>query len=154
LKRLNVYVDTSVLGGSWDREFDKVSQKFIAEVREGKYEAIISDLTLAEIESVPQHIRKKLLALVKDDFTIIEESEESRMLAGRYIDEKVIGAKFENDARHISIAVVNGIDILVSWNFRHIVNVAKIKGFNGINIKEGYSPIDIRSPLEVIEYED
>ena len=75
-------------------------------------------------------------------------------LAGKYITEGVIGRGKLVDAEHIAIATINRVDVLVSWNFRHIVNLQKIRGYNSVNLKYGYSLLEIRSPLEVITYEE
>ena len=80
--------------------------------------------------------------------------DESRDLAQNYINEKILGQASLNDAYHIAIATINRLDVLVSWNFKHIVNFDKIKLFNSINLKLGCPMIDIRSPREFIKYED
>jgi hypothetical protein len=66
------------------------------------------------------------------------------------MDEKIINEKYRSDALHIAVATVSGVDVLVSWNFKHIVNLNRIKLFNSINLKEGYNLLEIRTPLEVI----
>ncbi len=71
-----------------------------------------------------------------------------------YINEKILGVASMDDAYHIAIATVNRIDVLLSWNFKHIVNWDKIRLFNAINMKNGYPSIDIRSPKELLKYED
>jgi hypothetical protein len=71
------------------------------------------------------------------------------MLAKRYIAEGVVGESSLDDCRHIALATLANADVLVSWNFKHIVNVDRIRGYNGINMKMGYSQIDIRTPYEV-----
>jgi len=78
----------------------------------------------------------------------LELDSESKYLAQVYIDEKILGIASYNDAYHIALATVNRLDVLVSWNFKHIVNFDKIKLFNSVNIRLGYPTIDIRSPLE------
>jgi len=71
-----------------------------------------------------------------------------------YIAEKVVGKTSLDDCLHIALATIHKADYLVSWNFKHIVNVERIRGYNSVNIKLGYSIIDIRSPREFIKYED
>ena len=88
----------------------------------------------------------------KTCFEYVELTEEAIKLADRCIAEKVVGKTSVNDCRHIAIATLNKVDILASWNFRHIVNLERIKGYNGVNLKCGYSVIEIRSPKELLKY--
>ena len=76
------------------------------------------------------------------------------MLGDTYIAENVVGKTRRDDCSHIALATINNADILVSWNFKHIVNVMRIRGYNAVNLKLGYSTIDIRSPKEIINYEN
>ncbi len=85
---------------------------------------------------------------------LVEVTEESYDLAQKYLDEKVVGPTSADDCRHIATATINKVDYLVSWNFKHIVNVFRIRGYNSINIKNGYSILDIRSPNEIVNNED
>lgn len=89
-----------------------------------------------------------------DCLVILDFTKEAQELAENYLNEKILGKASFNDAYHIAIATVNRIDVLVSWNFRHIVNLDKIRLFNSINMKLGYPAIEIRSPKELIKYED
>ena len=91
--------------------------------------------------------------LMASDCAIIPETEESVELAYKYIEAGILSKNFEDDARHIAIATINNVDIVTSWNFKHIVHFEKIRQFNSINIREGYKPIEIYSPREVINYE-
>lgn len=58
------------------------------------------------------------------------------------------------DAQHIATATISRVDVLVSWNFKHIVNLEKIHGYNSVNLRLGYPILEIRTPIEVIDYED
>lgn len=86
----------------------------------------------------------------KKTIEIIEITKEVNQLAEMYIQEKVVGETSMDDCRHIACATINKVDYLVSWNFKHIVNVFRIRGYNAINIKNGYIPLDIRSPKDII----
>lgn len=79
---------------------------------------------------------------------------EAKELAETYVKEKALGQASLNDAYHIALASVSRLDCLISWNFKHIVNFDKIRLFNSINLKLGYPLIDIRTPLEFLNYED
>ncbi|TRX36234.1 PIN domain-containing protein [Flavobacterium restrictum] len=85
--------------------------------------------------------------------TRIELTEEAVTLGDTYITENVVGKTSREDCFHIALATIHNADILVSWNFKHIVNVMRIRGYNAVNLKLGYSTIDIRSPKEIINYE-
>ncbi|MCX6252062.1 MAG: hypothetical protein NTX61_15100 [Bacteroidetes bacterium] len=84
----------------------------------------------------------------------IETTEEAVELATQYILEKVVGQTSFPDCLHIALATINRADYLVSWNFKHIVNVQRIRGFNAINIKNGYKQLEIPSPRDFMTYED
>jgi hypothetical protein len=84
----------------------------------------------------------------------IDTTEESIDLANEYISEKVVGQSSFADCLHIALATINRADFLVSWNFKHIVNIQRINGYNAINIKNGYKQLEIRSPREFIKYEN
>lgn len=79
---------------------------------------------------------------------------EASELAERYINARVIGGSMRTDAQHIATATVHRVDVLVSWNFKHIVNLPRIHGYNSVNLREGYPTLEIRSPQEVIGYEE
>ncbi|MCC7430289.1 PIN domain protein [bacterium] len=148
--KLRVYIDTSVIGGCYDVEFEKWSIKLIEEFKKGEKIAVISDITLEELEEAPEKVRK-ILDLIPE---IYKEnlllSKEVKDLAYLYIKEGAITKKFEEDALHIAIATINKIDILASWNFKHIVNIKRIKLYNAVNLKNGYQILEIRNPREVI----
>jgi len=74
-------------------------------------------------------------------------------LADMYISEKVVGKTSLEDCRHIALATINKVDVLASWNFKHIVNLDRIKGYNSVNLRMGYAMLEIRSPIELISYE-
>ena len=89
-----------------------------------------------------------------ENIEYIEISDESIDLAQKYVDENIVGKSSFEDCLHIALATLTRADIIVSWNFKHIVNVKRIRGYNSVNLKYGYPQIDIRSPRELIDYED
>jgi hypothetical protein len=93
-----------------------------------------------------------LLQYSADKFERIELTEEAIILADKYISEKVVGTTSREDCRHIALATINKVDVLASWNFKHIVNLDRIKGYNSVNMRLGYSIIEIRSPKDLINY--
>jgi predicted nucleic acid-binding protein len=150
----HIYIDTSVIGGCFDDEFAFESNWLIDEVRQGRIKAIYSEVTEQEIRQAPQHVKDLIKSLPRDNFEYISITDEANKLALAYISEQVVGKTSLADCLHIAIATIQHADILVSWNFKHIVNVTRIRGYNSVNIKLGYSTIDIRSPKEIVEYED
>jgi len=148
---MRIYVDTSVIGGYFDEELQEWSQQLFQEFRDGKKIAIISDVTLEELEGAPAFVRQ-ILTTIPDKFKeIVTLDDEAKALSNHYIKEKIVTAKSLMDTRHIAIASINRADILVSWNFKHIVNYKLIRLYNSVNLKYGYQMLEIRTPQETIE---
>lgn len=145
-----IYTDTSVIGGCFDNEFKKHSIELIEAFKNGSKILSISDLTLKEIGCAPDNIQNILNSIPESHKEYLELDEESMFLAKKYIEEKAISEKYIIDSQHIAIATVNRNDVLVSWNFQHIVNLRRIHLYNSTNLKYGYPIIEIRSPREVI----
>ena len=149
-----LYFDTSVFGGVYDEEFEEISTLLFEKVRLGQIICVYSDLSETELQKSPQRVRDFFASLPKEYLQYVEVSEESYQLAQKYLDEKVVGKTSADDCRHIATATINKVDILVSRNFKHIVNVFRIRGYNSINLRCGYSQLDIRSPKEIVYNED
>jgi len=145
-----IYLDTSVIGGCEDEEFSQYSLHLRDDFRRGARIAVIFDLTRRELEQAPESVRKILLSLPDDYIEYVFLSEEAEILARKYIDEGVVSPQHVVDAQHIAIASVERVDVLVSWNFKQIVNLGRIRAFNAVNLKLGYHLLEIRSPREVI----
>ncbi len=152
MKVIRVYIDTSIIGGKYDSEFQRASLKFFEQVKENKFHLVISALVQEEILAAPKHV-KKFLDELKPNATIIEVTEEALRLRESYLKANIVSKKSSNDALHVALATVNNCPIIVSWNFKHIVHYEKIALYNSLNIIEGYQQIAIYSPLEVINYE-
>ena len=152
MKVIRIYIDTSIIGGKYDSEFQNASIKFFEQVKENKFHLIISALVQEEIVAAPENV-KDFLNELKPNATIIEVSEEALKLREAYLKANIVTKKSSNDALHVALATVNNCPIIVSWNFKHIVHYEKISLYNSINILEGYQQIAIYSPLEVISYE-
>ena len=146
-----IYTDTSVFGGCFDDEFLFYSTQIISEFKEGKKILVVSDLTLQEIEAAPEEVQN-LLKTIPDNFREhVVLDKEANILAQKYIKEKAISSKHLVDAQHIAIATINRADVLISWNFKHIVNLRRIHFYNSTNLKHGYPILEIRSPREIID---
>jgi hypothetical protein len=115
---------------------------------------VYSDLTETELLNAPENVRGFFKELPKENLERVIVNDEILVLASKYIDEKVVGKTSFDDCIHIATATLSKADILVSWNFKHIVNVYRIRGYNSINIRSNYQLLEIRSPKEIIEYED
>jgi len=152
-RKLRIYIDTSVIGGCVDDEFREWSQKLMGEFKIGLHIPVISAITQAEVSKAPEAVKKILFSLMEYDCEILSETEESLTLAYKYLEEQIVSKNFEDDARHIAVATTHNVDIVVSWNFKHIVHFDKIRQFNSINLREGYKALEIYSPREVVRYE-
>ena len=113
-----------------------------------------SDLTETELLNAPEKVRTYFKNLPKENTERVIINDEIITLATKYIEEKVVGPTSFDDCLHIAAATLNKADILVSWNFKHIVNVYRIRGYNSINLRLNYLSLEIRSPKEILEYED
>ncbi len=148
-----VYVDTSVFGGLFDEEFEVPSKSFFDLVRAGRFSLLISDVTRQEIALAPAPVHshfEQLLAFVE----LIAVDERVLTLRDAYLTASIVSPNWADDAAHVAAATVAEADLIVSWNFKHIVHFDKIRLYNAVNAMQGYRAVDIRSPLEVIDYED
>ena len=152
--RQRIYIDTSIVGGFYDEEFKEATQALFQRLEHGEIIFVISDLLNLELIDAPKNVRELLLKYSADKFENIILSEEAIKLADTYIIEKVVGKTSLEDCRHIALATINRVDVLVSWNFKHIVNLDKIKGYNSVNLRLGYQILEIRSPKDLIKYEE
>jgi predicted nucleic acid-binding protein len=148
------YFDTSVFGGVFDAEFEDATLLLFERVKRGTIICMYSDLTETELNSAPKKVKNFFKDLPKEHLERVAVTDEILTLATKYISEKVVGQTSFDDCVHIATATIFRADILLSWNFRHIVNVYRIRGYNAINLRMNYSPLEIRSPKEIIEYED
>jgi len=156
MKKLLLYIDTSVLGGLFDTEEpNRVNtlERLLQLIKDRVYEGFISFLTLEEILKAPQEIQNKLKDKISASrLQILGETEECIELATAYVNDKIIPIGYRNDARHIAIGVFHEVDFIVSWNYKHMVNITVRRLINSTNLKMGYKPVEIISPEEVIGY--
>jgi len=152
--KARIYTDTSVIGGCLDEEFKEASLQLINMFKLGAAVLVVSDLSLLELEAAPAGVRAVLEDIPETHKESIELNAEAVELAQHYIDAGVIGAIKRVDAQHIALATVRRVDVLVSWNFRHIVNLQRIHGYNSVNLRHGHPLLEIRTPQEVVHYEE
>jgi predicted nucleic acid-binding protein len=152
-RSLSVYADTSVFGGVFDDEFREASRAFIDAVKAGKFALVTSELVRQELEAAPQNVRglfEELLPVAD----IAAVTAEVLGLQQAYLDAGIVSERFATDALHVALASLAGASMIVSWNFRHIVNFQKIPKYNAVNRLHACGEIAIYSPLEVVEDED
>ncbi len=156
MRKLRLYLDTSVLGGLFDSEDEarvNIAKSLVSSVKKNSFKGFISFLTIDEISKAPEEIADRLKDVIRDSqFQVLEESEECIELADAYLRNGAIPLKYRDDARHIAIGVYHGIDFIVSWNYKHMVNIQVKRLINSVNLKMGYGPIEIVSPEEVTGY--
>jgi hypothetical protein len=138
-----------VFGGCFDKEFDAASRVFFEQVSSGRVVLLISDLIVRELENAPREVREFFSGLTGYE-SILATNECSR-LRDAYLEADVLGKASADDALHVAIATVYRADILVSWNFKHIVQRRRIHGFEAVNTLMEYRSPEIFSPREIIE---
>lgn len=149
-----LYLDTSVFGGYFDPEFEPWTKLLFDRIQEGGFQLLYSQLTDEELRAAPKEVRDLLLAIPEGSIELLDMTEETLALADHYVEEEVVGRSSRADCLHIALATLNNADILVSWNFKHIVNINRIRGYNSVNYKFGHQMLEIRTPREILEYED
>jgi predicted nucleic acid-binding protein len=149
-KKTSLYLDTSIFGGYFDDIFLQDTRLLFEKIKSGKYKVFISSTTRKELANAPERVKNLLKEL---DYELIKVIPEYEALAGEYIKEKVVGKTSKDDCVHIATATINNIDVLVSWNFKHIVNIERMKGYNSVNVKHGYRHLEIHSPKDLGIYD-
>ena len=162
MKKLKIYVETSVFGFYYDRSASNrakrvAARKLFQQIEYGYFEGFISGLVRVELDRTPPPFQKRLLRLI-DQYRIGSthyDEEEAGELHQKYMEAKVVPASVADDDAHIAIATVAGVDVVVSCNLRHLANELATRRFLAVNLREGYgSSLLIRQPEEVIIYED
>jgi predicted nucleic acid-binding protein len=153
MRPFRVYIDTSVVGGCLDKEFAEDSRRVFDEAISGRIVLLISDLVIAELGPAPGEVKAVLGSVPAQQIEEVGETDDVIRLRDAYIKAKVIGGQWLADATHVAMATVARADAIVSWNFRHIVRLDRIKAYNQVNLAEGYGILTILSPREV-RYDD
>ncbi len=148
------YFDTSVFGGMYDIEFEKETTLLFEKVSLGQIICVYSNLTESELSNAPDQVKDFFQNLKDEHKEVVSVTPEALQLAQTYIAENVVGQTSIDDCIHIATATLSKVDVLVSWNFKHIVNVYRIRGYNSVNLRLGYSTLDIRSPKEIVGNEN
>ena len=154
MKIPRIYADTSVIGGCLDDEFSVESLHFIELVRKGRCVLLLSEIVLAELDGAPSEVQNVLLTLPEDAMERVELTYDVLELRNHYMEAKILGPEWIDDATHVAAATVARADAIVSWNFKHIVRLDKMKAYNQVNLLNGYGILTIISPKEVLIDED
>ena len=141
------------MGGFFDIEFEKETKLLFNRLENKDVIFVVSDILIDELENAPSKVKYLLDNYDENSLEKIVLTDEAKELANKYITDNVIGKTSLDDCRHIALATINKVDVLASWNFKHIVNLNRIKGYNGVNMKNGYITLEIRNPKDLIDYE-
>lgn len=144
-----IYVDTSVFGGVFDEGFDGASARLFAAVRASVFLLVTSEIVREEIAPAPEPVRDLFREMIRDA-VVAPISAEALRLQEAYEAAGILTPQWKNDALHVALATVSGCDMIVSWNFSHIVNFRKIPLYNAVNVLQGFGSLQIYSPLEVV----
>jgi hypothetical protein len=144
-----LYLDTSDLGGYFDDEWKQPTQELWRQMANGLWRFVTSLVTSEELIEAPECVRG-LFNSTFEAADVLNVTEEMDRLASAYVAQGVVTPKYEDDALHVAACTVTLADFLVSWNFRHMVNVQRETAFNGVNLLKGYPSIRIVNPLEII----
>jgi len=145
-----IYADTSVIGDCEDEEFRVHSRRLMDAFIRGDLRLVLSELTLRELAPAPPAVREVLAMVPDGHIEVVRLTPAADELARRYLVEGILKANMLADAQHIAMATIANVDALVSWNFRHVVNLPRIHAYHGVNATLGYPTIEIRSPREVL----
>lgn len=157
MRKLKVYLDTSVISHLMQED---VPEKMADTLQlwelflEGMYDVYLATVTLEEVSACPEPKRSQLREyMAQISYTILDVTDEALNVAQKMIDLGILTPKSYDDCQHIGGAVVNDCDCIISWNFKHIVNIKTIHGVRAITNLEGYKNIDILSPTVLLESE-
>ncbi|MDO8589642.1 MAG: PIN domain-containing protein [Armatimonadota bacterium] len=150
---IRVYVDTSVFGGVFDEEFRDISARFFEAVRTGRFVLVSSGLVEDELAPSPARVQD-FFEEISATGEVVDLSDEALALRDSYVSSGVVSAQYVADALHVALATTTNCNMIVSWNFKHIVNYRRVQQYNAVNILNGYGSILICSPPEVVENED
>ncbi len=149
MRPLRVYLDTSVIGGWADEEFAEDSRRLFTLAQSSRLRILVSDVVIAELENAPAEVRDALMGIATSAIETVPITVEVLALRDAYLAAGVLGRKWIDDATHVAAATVARADAIVSWNFRHIVRLDKIKAYNAVNLMNGYGVLNILTPAEV-----
>ena len=149
MRKLRVYLDCSVYGGCFDAPFREDSLHVIEAARQGRLVVLASDILSTELEDAPERVRELASSLPEESLEPVPLTAEVLELRNAYLAAGILRPGQRADATHVAAATVARADAIVSWNFRHIVRLDKIKAYNQVNLQHGYGILTVVSPKEV-----
>ena len=149
MKPLRVYADTSVFGGCFDPEFAAESRRFFDLVRVGRVKLLVSEVVVRELARAPSRVRELLRSLPADAVVQVTLTRDVIELRNAYLAAGILDPQSADDATHVAAATVARADAIVSWNFKHIVRIDKMRAYNQVNLQTGFGLLSIVSPQEV-----
>lgn len=157
-EKLKIYLDTSIISYLQQEDVPEKMDNTIKlweSFREEKYDLYLSNVTLKEISECPEPKKSELFRHLDEvDYTVIEVTDNVLNIADQLIALKILPPKCYDDCQHIAAAVEYGCDCILSWNFKHIVNIRTIRGVRAITNLKGYKPIEILNPSVLLESEE
>lgn len=152
MRKPKIYLDTSVISHLSQEDVPDKMKDTLAlwqEIKNGKYDVYLSNVTIGEIMECPEPKRGLLKEYISQiDYTLVDfdGDAEIEQLAQQIILNKILTQKSYDDCLHIAGAVVYGCDVIISWNFKHIVNYKTINGVKILSYSSGYKIIEIYTP--------
>jgi len=153
MRQLRVYLDTCVFGGAFDNEFSPATQAFFAQVRSGRFRPVLSALIEDELLTAPLPVRALLDEMLPYG-EMVYPTADALQLQAAYLTAGILTPKWADDALHVALATVMQCNVIISWNFRHIVHYQKVPQYNAVNMLNGYGVIAINTPAEVLVYDE
>ena len=153
MRKLLIYTDASVVGGCEAPEFSAPSRALWDHFIAGNHVLVLSAHTLRELMRAPDAVTARVGTVPSVHQIVLADSQEAFELADAYLSRGIVGPGSHSDALHVALATIGRVDVLVSWNFRHLVNLGRIRLFHSVNLERGYGLVEIRSPQEVLEYD-
>lgn len=152
MKKLMLYLDTTVWNFSFAEDapqYQAATVEFFAKVRLGYYDLYASDAVLVELRDAPEPRRGKMLALLEEiEPSFLEPSPEVKRLAALYLERGALPEKSTMDALHVAYATIHQMDVLVSFNFKHLANIGRRDRITAINLEQGYKhPLNLLPPM-------
>jgi len=155
MRKLKIYLDTSVISHLHQPDApDKMNDTLALweETKAGEYKAVISDITTRELMNCAEPKRSIMADYLNEyDFEVLAIDKEIDDLAQEIIKRGILTVKSIDDCTHIAAAIINNCDIIVSWNFKHLVNIKTIKGVREITVSNHYKQIDIYTPSMLLK---
>ncbi len=157
MRKLKIYLDTSVISYLLQEDAPEKmadTRQLWEMFKDGKYDVYLSTVTLEEVADCPEPKRSQIYDYLEQiDYTPIKILDDVSDIAQQIIDMGILTKKSYDDCQHIAAAVIHECDCIISWNFKHIVNIKTIRGVRAIANLTGYKAIDILSPTVLLESE-